>query len=118
MRRCPRSSPSEAGARPPGRGRPVRTRVVTFVTRRTSARCRARLDRTRTADPTVDLRAQDGQRHGAVLEHAVVEEGVAEGRAHLGAGRVAQGQDLALAELVGQGLARPGDVAVDLVLDV
>ena len=41
-----------------------------------------------------------------------------EAAAEPGPGLVAQPSDLELADLVGEGLARPGDVAVDLVDDV
>src|SRR5947207_3172766 len=69
-------------------------------------------------DPRLDLRAQHGQAHGSGAEERVVEaaqiEAGAEARLRVGA----KAADFELAELVGQRLRGPGDVAIDLVDDV
>ena len=68
-------------------------------------------------DPFVDELLQHIQRDRALAEDDVVELAEVE-RAELFLGPPAQLLDLQLADLVGQGLAGPGDVAVDLVDDV
>src|SRR4029077_536638 len=65
-------------------------------------------------DEVADLLLQHGQRHGTIGEDGVVERAHVELRAELGFGLRAQLPDLQLAHLVGEGLARPGDVAVGL----
>ncbi len=72
----------------------------------------------RAVHPFVDQVAQDRQRDEAGTEDDVVEVLDVELRAEAGLRRLAQSEDLPLADLVGQGLARPADVPVDLVLDV
>src|SRR5688572_3051407 len=69
-------------------------------------------------DPGIDVALQHRQRQRARAEHHVVEGADVEALAELGGRARAQLLDLQLADLVGQRLARPGDVAVDLVDDV
>jgi len=66
----------------------------------------------------LDMRLQEAQRDRALLQDSIVEGADVEltGEAALGFG--AQLSNLELAKLVGQGLARPHDVAIDLDRDV
>src|SRR6185503_6050105 len=59
---------------------------------------------------------EDGQRHRAERENCVVESALVELRPERRLGLLAQLEDGQLAELVGERLSRPADVAVDLGL--
>src|SRR6202158_527063 len=69
-------------------------------------------------EPMLDMRLKEAQRHGALLQDGVVEGADVEfgGEAALGFG--AQLADFELAELVGEGLAGPDNVAIDFDGDV
>src|SRR5690606_8401428 len=69
-------------------------------------------------DPRIDVLLERRERHRACLEHRIVEIAQVEAGAERATRALAQFQDPELADLVGQGLARGGDVAVDLVDDV
>ena len=68
--------------------------------------------------PVGDVAVEHVERHCAAAEHDVVESPDVELPAEILRRPGAQLLDLELADLVGQRLARPGDVAVDLVRDV
>jgi hypothetical protein len=69
-------------------------------------------------DPGVHARLQHVERQGAVQQHRVVERRTSNARRQPLLGAAAQLLQLQLADLVGQRLARPADVAVQLGLDV
>src|SRR2546429_1114787 len=69
-------------------------------------------------DVSVDRRAEGLQGHRAVLEDRVVEGAKIEPRTEPLFRVGAEPPDLELADLVGERLSRPGDVAVHLVYDV
>src|SRR5215218_8704235 len=66
----------------------------------------------------LDHLGQDRQRHPAGAQHQVVEGAQVKAAAQAPGGPLPQPRQLHAADHVGQGLAGPGDVAVDLVLDV
>ena len=66
----------------------------------------------------LDVRLQQAQRDGALLQDGVVEGSHVKLAGEPAFGFGAQFADLALAKLVGQGLARPHDVAIDFDRDV
>src|SRR5690606_40167596 len=98
---------SEASSRSP---RAARNLFVTLVASGGSARLALR-------DPLVDPTLEQVQRQGAAAEHGVVEAADVEAVAKFGFGLPAQFLDADHADLVGGGLARPGDVALDLRAD-
>src|SRR5580704_3184521 len=65
-------------------------------------------------DPALDLGVEDRQRHAAVVQNGIVEALDIEAGAQRRLGTLAQIQDLALADLVGESLRRKDDIAVDL----
>src|SRR4051794_38534722 len=67
-------------------------------------------------DVAVDHALEQSQRHIAAEHDGVVERPQVEARAERGPGFVAKAVDLAVADLVAAGLARPGAIAVDLAL--
>jgi hypothetical protein len=69
-------------------------------------------------DPTVDLLLEHFERDRAHLQDDVVELAKVEAATELLLGARAQLLDLQLADLVGQRLARPADVAIGLVGDI
>src|SRR5882724_9565127 len=69
-------------------------------------------------DPMLDVRLQETQRDRTLLQDRFVEGADVELAGQLALGFGAQFADLELAKLVGQGLARPHDVAIDLDRDV
>src|SRR5687767_13913086 len=81
------------------------------------ARGRLRTD-LKLLDPGADVGLQYVQGDGAPPQDLIVEGADVEPFAELGAGEAAELLDLQLADLVGQGLAGPDDVAVDLHHDV
>src|SRR5215469_10916267 len=80
--------------------------------RRSHARSRALLR----GDPRVDARVKHVERQRAAAQHFVMEAANVELPAQLFPGPLAQLKDLQLAELIAQGLRRPGHVAVSLAL--
>ena len=79
--------------------------------------CLRRLPRLR-PDPGVDPVFEHRQRHRSQCQDRIVEGALVELRPELRLGFGAQPADGQLAELVGQRLSRPADVAVDLGLDL
>src|SRR5438552_3900860 len=69
-------------------------------------------------DPRVHALLEHVQRHRARSEHHIVELADVEALAHRFFSLVAQLADSQLADLVGARLSRPGDVAIDLGVDV
>src|SRR6266404_708169 len=69
-------------------------------------------------DPMLDMRLQEAQRDRALLQNGIVEGADVELAREAALGFGAQLSDLELAQLVGQRLPRPHDVAVDLDRDV
>ena len=70
------------------------------------------------ADPMLDVRLQQAQRDRALLQDGVVEGAHVKLAAEPALGFGAQLADFELAKLVGQRLARPHDVAINLDRDV
>src|SRR5216684_6131935 len=68
--------------------------------------------------PMLDMRLEDAQRDGALLQDGVVKGADVEFGAEAAFGFGAQLADFELAEFVGQRLARPNDVPIDLNGDV
>ena len=69
-------------------------------------------------DPSIDVPFKNIQRNRARSQHDVMKRALVEFGPQLFRRALAQLFDLELADLVGRGLAGPGDVAVDLVHDV